>query len=173
MPSSNAWHTPAIDIFTWENALTNISSIWDIFQLSSCSILFPPHSQHCRIEKAEIFNFGNQTGKVRLWKSTLSPLNTPHLHFSLPFIMETRFTHLFCFMYLLSKGDNQGKIYCISWLLYGLSWSTFLLTYKLWRTDRMKSNGSVATKLGFHKYYSLEMDGKKRFAWLPWVLFLL
>lgn len=51
MPWTSDWHIPYRGIFTWENCSTNISSIWDIFQLSCLAILFPPHSLRCTVEK--------------------------------------------------------------------------------------------------------------------------
>lgn len=117
MPQSSGWHIPVTGIFTWENALTNILSIWDIFQPSSCSILFPPHSQHCTVEK----------------KRHLTSVTIPRMpdfeswgHFFLcPFClilhwtMEINFT-MFSFLSLYTSVLENSKV--------SKDWSYFLTT---------------------------------------------
>lgn len=109
MPWSSDWHLPATGIFTWENALTNISSIWDIFQMISCLILFSPHSQHCTVEKQR-----HLTTTIRMGMSDIE-----NQYFPLPFcVFFPSTTSLSLSLHLIKEKKPHFMGLLFTFLLY-------------------------------------------------------
>lgn len=114
MPCSSDWHIPTRGIFTWENCLTNISSIWDIFQLSCLAILFPPHSLHCTVEKqrhlTSALDWELQMLKNRSIFFFSKIIFFFFFFFSWHWIMETNLISALFSEYICIKGANLGGV---------------------------------------------------------------